>query len=120
MEPVPLYKGLQGENYQYFGVHFLLYVMPRNQIQCPKSKFWKIFFHKFSKFSKIQNFEFWWAKIDMTYPVNPKTSLFQFITTETPVTDASMPPMAGDLEKSFLDLWRSNCDLGQKLTEELS
>jgi len=56
----------------------------------------------------------------MTYPVNPKTSLFQFITTETAVTGVSMPPMAGDLEKSFLDLWRSNCDLGQKLTEVLS
>jgi len=120
MEPMPLFKGLQGENYQYFGVTFLLYVMHRNQIQSPKSKFLKLFFTCFQNFQKFNFFLFWWAKIDMTYPVNSTTRLFQFITTEAAVTGASMPPMARDLEKSFLDLWRSNCELGQKLAEVLS
>jgi len=84
----------------------------KSKIQNPN--FWNINFTNLQNFPNSK-FWFWWVTIDLAYFGTPKTSLFLCTTPESchcRLFHASNGPWPW---KSFLELWRSYCDLGQKV-----
>jgi len=89
--------------------------MHRIQIQRPKSKFWKIFFTIFTIFQNSKFWFFlWWKSTSHTF----FTFIPAFFDAQRPKPPLQALPCIRDGPWpliSFFDLWRSNCDLGQKV-----